>query len=51
MAIGNRVRALLVATTAGSLLVATRRRRRGPREVAQEGTGKARRAARRLRRR
>jgi hypothetical protein len=43
---GNRVRALLLAITAGSLLVVTRRRRRAPGVVVKEKVGKAERAAR-----
>lgn len=43
---GNRVRALLLAITTGSLLVVTRRRRRAPGAVVKEKADKAGRAAR-----
>jgi hypothetical protein len=43
---GNRVRALLLAITTGSLLVVTRRRRRAPGEVVKEKAGRAARKAR-----
>ncbi|HEY2703957.1 MAG TPA: hypothetical protein VGL20_09725 [Candidatus Dormibacteraeota bacterium] len=44
---GNRVRAMLLAVTAGSLLVVTRRRRRAPGDVVKEKAEKVSRAARR----
>jgi len=43
---GSRLRAVLLATLTGSLLVATRRRRRSPGTVVQEKAEKARRAVR-----
>jgi hypothetical protein len=43
---GSRLRAALVAALAGSLLIATRRRRRATGEVVREKADQARRAAR-----
>ena len=47
----SRIRAALVATLAASLLIASRKRRRSPRDLAHDAAGRAKNTPERVRRR